>query len=117
MFLISIYLEEYKKVELSALQCLSVSLFRNSNGQAMKSVSSQSSKLLTFCVLFPRKLQVLVSSSCDSLFWLQALSLDHATAKVFKPQEKPILDQAPADSSRPSSPGKRTLLTLRQLFN
>ncbi|MEQ2211037.1 hypothetical protein XENOCAPTIV_024730 [Xenoophorus captivus] len=37
MFLISIYLEEYKKVELSALQCLSVSLFRNSNGQGMKS--------------------------------------------------------------------------------
>ncbi|MEQ2237915.1 hypothetical protein ILYODFUR_028106, partial [Ilyodon furcidens] len=39
-----------------------------------------------------------------TLFWLQVLSLDPATAKAFKPQEKTILDKAPADNSRPSSP-------------
>ncbi|MEQ2226982.1 hypothetical protein ILYODFUR_032957, partial [Ilyodon furcidens] len=61
VFPIPINLEEYKKVELSAFQCLSVSL----------------------CVL--------VSSSCDFQSWLQVLCLNPASVKERKLPKKPVL--------------------------
>ncbi|KAK5615923.1 hypothetical protein CRENBAI_020033 [Crenichthys baileyi] len=85
VFFISINLEEYKKVELSALQCLG--------------------NLKSWC-------HVLVTFSSGS----KSSVLDPASASVLKPQKKPSLVQSPADSSIPTSPGKRTLLTLHQLF-
>ncbi|MEQ2242714.1 hypothetical protein ILYODFUR_038877 [Ilyodon furcidens] len=62
VFPISINLEEYKKVELSALQCLRVSLCGN--------------------------FRVRVSSSCDFQSWLKFSVLDPASAKELKLPKK-----------------------------
>ncbi|MED6280506.1 hypothetical protein CHARACLAT_011567 [Characodon lateralis] len=82
------HLKEYKKVELSALQCLSVCL----------------------CGDFKSKPQ----SSCNFQPWLKVSACILPKSKCLSFQII-YLDQVQADSSKPSSSSKRILLTLHQL--
>ncbi|MEQ2236721.1 hypothetical protein ILYODFUR_015612 [Ilyodon furcidens] len=91
VFLISINLEEYKKVELSALQCLSVSL----------------------CGNFKSWFQVpaTFSSGSKSSVWILPMPMYSSLRR------NPFWIELRLTAPKPTSPGKRTLLTLHHLLH